>query len=324
MPLRHCNSRARGAAVTGWALPPPLARAPVGPAAAVLGSAQSPPGCAPRGHRLTPCRGTGGPNPGARPSPAWHSGAIRAPAPSSLQTPSAAHRCGVPIPASAPLPQHRWPNTLRTDTHRCCRCLPVPPGPGAEEVAPGPVSCAPRSPLRACAPLSPALASLSLSPPGPTAGALQEAGSVGGFAGSQGRRERPQVCSQPGRAQLCLAKARRLAQGGQANPACHPACHPAWAGAGPPHLRGSDARKRGRAVGTGSPPAPSLHRRLPPPLPRPSQLPAAQEGQGARGCGGEPAAGTLLPVPSKLHVPGCTVRWQGAREQIPSCQPGLA
>lgn len=230
----------------------------------------------------------GGPITGARPSPARPSEAVLAPAPFLPGDPVC---CPWARGASPLLPQHWWPNTLRTDT-RCC-CLPVPPGPGAEAAAPGPASCAPCSPPQACTSLSPVLTSVSLcilcpvltstslhTPepcarlPVPVPAPTHSKGS----ARSQERwglcripricipgiGDRPRVCSQPSSAQPCL-----------------PPCW-GWSRA-PPRLCGSNARKRGHAAEAGSPPAPFRHRRSPPPLPRSSQFPTAQEGRGA-GC----------------------------------------
>lgn len=111
--------------MAGWALPVLLNQTLVIPTATALGSTPSPPGCAPWGCWRTLCQGMGGPVPGTQPLPAWHSGAVQAPA--SLETPPyTAHRRGVPTPGS--------PSQTDTD-----KGLPLPPEPGAEET-PGPVS----------------------------------------------------------------------------------------------------------------------------------------------------------------------------------------
>lgn len=63
MLLRHCNSRVCGAAVAGWALPLPPAWAPVGPAAAVPGSARFPSQLCSQGAQAHAMLVHGGPHP---------------------------------------------------------------------------------------------------------------------------------------------------------------------------------------------------------------------------------------------------------------------
>lgn len=170
----------------------------------------------------------GDPIPGARPSPARPSGAVLASAPFLPGDPVC---CPWAWGASPLLPQHRWPNTLRTDT--CCCCLPVPPGPGAEAAAPSPASCAPCLPPQACTSLSPMLTSMSLCilcpiltstslhTPEPCARLPVPVPTPTHSKGSARSRERwglcripricilgigdrPRVCSQPSGAQPCL------------------------------------------------------------------------------------------------------------------------
>lgn len=145
--------------------------------------------------------------------------------------------------------------------------------------------------------LHPALASARLCTPG-----TRGAGSTGGSAGSQGRREGTQVCHPP-----CQGQSRAPPPLRQRRQETRPCC--------------GDRRP------TGTFPVPL------PPASAPA-LPAPHGAGGPGGCGvglarcwggteGGLAARTLPPVPSKLHDPGCTVQWQGASEQTPSCQPGL-